>query len=127
MLQDTGALAAAEHGRLVVWAHSPLFSGLGAASIAAGRCISAGATPRPLTRFRFLFELLIVPRILRLYSILVFPEKSKVCSFFSLLLFLLWTGRYHVTIGEQSKTGGHSAVDVTSAAVVSLLFTFLYY
>ena len=39
-LQDTGALAAAEYGRLAVWEHSPLFSGLGAASIAAGRCAS---------------------------------------------------------------------------------------
>jgi len=49
-LQDTGALAAAEHGRLAVWAHSsPLFSGLGVASTAAGRCIGAGAPPRPLT------------------------------------------------------------------------------
>ena len=52
-LQGTGTLAAAEHGRLAVWEHSPLFSGLGAASIAAGRCISAGAPSRPLTRFRF--------------------------------------------------------------------------
>ena len=52
-LQDTGALAAAEYyGRLAVWAHSPLFSGLGAASTAAGRYISAGSPPRPLTRFR---------------------------------------------------------------------------
>ena len=41
-LQDTGVLAAAEYDRLAVWAHSPLFSGLGAASTAAGRCISAG-------------------------------------------------------------------------------------
>ena len=36
-----------------MWEHSPLFSGLGAASIAAGRCISAGAPSRPLTRVRF--------------------------------------------------------------------------
>ena len=28
-LQDTGALAAAEYGRLAVWAHALLFSGLG--------------------------------------------------------------------------------------------------
>ena len=52
-LQDTGALAAAEYGRLVVWAHSPLFSGMGADSTAAGRCISDSAPLRPLTRFRF--------------------------------------------------------------------------
>ena len=54
-LQDNGALAAAaEYGWLAVWAHSPLFSGLDAASTATGRCIiSAGAPPRPLTRFRF--------------------------------------------------------------------------
>ena len=52
-LQDTGALAAAEYGPLGVWEDSPLFAGLGAASIAAGRCISAGAPSRPLTRFRF--------------------------------------------------------------------------
>ena len=52
-LQDTGALAAAEYGRLAVWGHSPLFSGLGAASTAAGQCVSAGAPPQPLTRFRF--------------------------------------------------------------------------
>ena len=47
-LQDTGALVAAEYGRLAVWEHSPLFPGLGTASIAAGRCISAGAPSRPL-------------------------------------------------------------------------------
>ena len=29
-LQDTGALAAAEYDRLAMWAHSLLFSGLGA-------------------------------------------------------------------------------------------------
>ena len=52
-LQDTGALAAAEYGWLAVWGHYPLFSGLGAASTAAGQCISAGAPPRPLTCFRF--------------------------------------------------------------------------
>ena len=50
-LQDTDALAAAEHGRLAVWEHSPLFSGLGAASIATRRCTSAGAPSRPSTRF----------------------------------------------------------------------------
>ena len=55
VLQNTGAIAAAEYGRLVVWVHSPVFSGLGVASTAAGRCISAGAPPRPLTRFRFRF------------------------------------------------------------------------
>ena len=49
VLQNTGAIAAAEYGRLVVWVHSPVFSGLGVASTAAGRCISAGAPPRPLT------------------------------------------------------------------------------
>ena len=53
-LQDTGALAAAEYGRLAVWGHSPLFPGLGAACIAAGRCISAGAPSRQLAPFRFL-------------------------------------------------------------------------
>ena len=53
-LQDTGALAAAEYGRQAVWKHSRLFSGLGAATIAAGQCISAGAPPQPLNRFRFL-------------------------------------------------------------------------
>ena len=51
-VQDTGALAAADYGRLAVWEHSPLFSGLGAASTTAGRCISAGAPARPLTRLR---------------------------------------------------------------------------
>ena len=55
-LQGTGALAAAaEYGRLAVWEYSPSISGLGAASTAAGRCISAGASPRPPTRFRFGF------------------------------------------------------------------------
>ena len=44
-LQDTRALAPAEYGRLAVWAQFPLFSGLGAASTAAGRCISAGGPP----------------------------------------------------------------------------------
>ena len=38
-LQDTGALATAEYGRLAVRAHSPRFSGLGAASTVAERCI----------------------------------------------------------------------------------------
>ena len=52
-LQDTGALAAAEYGRLAVREHPPLFSGPGAASAAAGpQCISAGAPPQPLTRSR---------------------------------------------------------------------------
>ena len=77
-LQDTGALAAAEYGRLAVWGHSPLFSGLGAASIAAERCISAGAPSRPLNRFSFLI-LAFVTRILRLYSILVFTKTPEVC------------------------------------------------
>ena len=56
-LQDTGTLAAAEYGRLALWEHSPLFSGLSAASIAAGRCISAGAPSRPLyARSVFVFD-----------------------------------------------------------------------
>ena len=74
--QDIGALAAAEYGGLAVWEHSPLFSGLGAASIAADRCISAGAPSRPLTRFRFGLQLLFVARILRLYSVYVFIKKN---------------------------------------------------
>ena len=41
------------------WHPPPLFSGLGAASTAAGWCISAGAPPRPLTRFRFRVQLLV--------------------------------------------------------------------
>ena len=40
-LQDTGALSAAEYGRLAVWAHFLPFSGLSVASNAAGWCISA--------------------------------------------------------------------------------------
>jgi len=44
-LQDTRALAPAEYCLLDVWAQSPLFSGLGAASTTAGRCISAGGPP----------------------------------------------------------------------------------
>ena len=44
-IQDTPALAAAEYGRLAGWAQSPLFSGLGAASTAAERCISACGPP----------------------------------------------------------------------------------
>ena len=72
-LQDTGALAAADYGRLAVREHSPLFSGRGAASIAAGRCSGAGARSRPLIRFVFVFSF----RLSRvscvcLYSILVF-------------------------------------------------------
>ena len=39
--KNTGALSAAEYGRLAVWAHSLPFSGLSAASTAAGWCISA--------------------------------------------------------------------------------------
>ena len=49
----TGALAAAEYRRIVVREHSHLLSVLGAASTAAGRCISAGAPPQPPTCFRF--------------------------------------------------------------------------
>ena len=45
VLQDTRALAPAKDGGLAVWAQSPLFSGMGAASTAAGRCISAGGPP----------------------------------------------------------------------------------
>ena len=52
-LQNAGAIAAADYGLLAVWAHSSLFSGLGAASTTSGRYISAGAPPRPLTHFRF--------------------------------------------------------------------------
>ena len=37
--------------RVCVGAHSPLCSGLGAASTAAGWCISAGVPRQPLTRF----------------------------------------------------------------------------
>ena len=40
-LQDTGALSTSEYGRLAVWSHSLPFSGLSAASTAAGWCISA--------------------------------------------------------------------------------------
>ena len=53
-LQNTSSIAAAEYGRLAMWAYSPPLSGLGAAFTAAGWCISAGAPPRPLTRFVFL-------------------------------------------------------------------------
>ena len=35
-LQDTGAIAAAEYGRLAVWEHSPLLSRLGAAFVEDG-------------------------------------------------------------------------------------------
>ena len=51
----TGVLAAAEYRRIALWEHSHLLSVLGAASTAAGRCISADAPPRPSTCFRFLF------------------------------------------------------------------------
>ena len=80
VLQNGGALTAAEYGRLAIWEHAPLFSGLGAASIAAGRCISAGAPSRPLTLFHFRFQLLFVTRVLRLCSILVVTKNPKVCS-----------------------------------------------
>ena len=46
-------------------------------------CVSAGAPPRPLTRFCFWFQLYFVTSILRLYSVLVFPENS----FFNFLVF----------------------------------------
>ena len=73
-LQDTGALAAAEYsGRLAVWAHSPPFSGLGAASTSAGRCISAGAPPRPLTRLILAFVCHSYPPLERTPS--SFPPK----------------------------------------------------
>ena len=44
---------AAKYGYLAMWAHSSLFSRLGAASTTAGWCINAGTPPRPLTRFRY--------------------------------------------------------------------------
>ena len=44
-LQDTGAVAAAEYGRLAVWE-----------DYASGRCINAGYPPRPLTCFRYDFS-----------------------------------------------------------------------
>ena len=55
----TGVLAAAEYGRLRsrVGTPSSSFRAGRAASTAAGRCISADAPPRPLTRLRLLFSL----------------------------------------------------------------------
>ena len=58
-LQDTGARGAAEYGRLAVWAHYPPFSVLGVATTAAGRCISAGAPPRPSTLLVSIFFLFV--------------------------------------------------------------------
>lgn len=54
-LQTAGAIAAEEYGRLAMWAHSALFSGLGAASrTAAAWCITAADVPPwSLARFRF--------------------------------------------------------------------------
>ena len=51
-LQKTGAIAAAGHGPVAVWADTPVFSGVSATSTAAGWGISAGAQPRPFARFR---------------------------------------------------------------------------
>ena len=56
-LQNIGAIAAAENGRVAVWADSPLYSGLGTAFTAARWRISAGTPPRQLTRL-----------VLRLYA-----------------------------------------------------------
>lgn len=56
-LQDTGALAAAGYGQLVVWAHTTLLSGVGVAFTAAKGCISAGAPPRPLTAWFWILGL----------------------------------------------------------------------
>ena len=85
----TLALQRQEYGRLAVWAHSPLFSGLGAASTAAGRCISAGVPPRPLTpdSFSFFFKAFVFhafPAFVRTPSS-IFTKTPK--SVFSLLVF----------------------------------------
>ena len=57
VLQNAGAIAAADFGPLAVRADVPLVSGLGAAFAAPGWCISARAPPRQLTRL-----------VLRLYA-----------------------------------------------------------
>ena len=104
-LQDTGALAAAEYGRLAVWEHSPLFSGPGAASIAAGRCISAGDPSRALTRFRFL----ILAFVCHAYPAFVlhprFHQKNLRLfvgfSFFKKVLFSVWTSAHGLRRAER--------------------------
>ena len=98
-LQDTDAPGAAEYGRLALWEHSLLFAGLGAAYTAAGQSISAGAPPQPFTRFGFRFSLLFVTRILRVHSILVFPQNSKAISYGTALR--TENGRYFTEFGRQ--------------------------
>ena len=80
-LHDTGALAAAEYGRPAVCAHSPLF-------FRAGRRLYHSWTVHQMLVLHLdrwlnlvlIFKFLFITRILCLCSILVFPEKSDVCS-----------------------------------------------
>lgn len=83
-LQNTGATASAEYGRLAVWAHSSLF-------FRAGRRLyrSWVVHQRWCARFRFLFSLLFVTRILRLYSISSFFSEEVKSVRFLLFVFRL--------------------------------------
>ena len=81
----TGSLAAAEYGRLAVWEHSPLFWALSATSTAAGRCISTGAPPRPLTSFRFLLFVVFVRHAYPAFVLVLhphFPPKPRSDRYF---------------------------------------------
>ena len=79
---DTGALAAVEYGQLAVWAHSRLLSGLGAASTATGRCISASST---VDLFSFLILAFVLSLVSCVYTLSSFPPKPpKSVRWFSL-------------------------------------------
>ena len=77
---DTGALAAAESGRLAGWKHAPLSSGLGVARLYRSWTVHQSLQSLNLSRFDFSF--CSVTRILRcLYSILLCRLNSNGCSF----------------------------------------------
>ena len=93
-LHDTGALAAAEYGRPAVWAHSPLFSGLGAASTTAGRCIRCWCSTSTVGSIWFLIFKFLSPVSCVCAPSSFFPKRAKsvrpvvfVCLFFLPLLF----------------------------------------
>ena len=94
--KNTGAVAAAEYGRLVVWARSPRYSGLGAALLQLDGASSALVLH--LDSYSNLFSFLILAVAFSRVSCVCTPSsfspkmaKSVFFRFcFSLLVFLVW-------------------------------------
>ena len=72
-LQNTGAIASAEYGRLAVLAHLPLFSELGAASTGSWKCWCSTSTVDSFSFLILAFVFHAYPRFV-LYP-LFFPRK----------------------------------------------------